>query len=166
MLSTQWLISLVGHTKKTEFLCTAVVVYECARDSLSHVAPHQLTYKKLYGDLQSALQLRAELKLEPVLRRATTSNVQIDDRITDINYSGHFRICCENSSGAVFKDGKQKSPVFKLSSEQSRQAEHIITSPTNMGEVPCRPPSCQAQKIRYEECGCLPLVKGKGSSDW
>lgn len=105
-LSPQCPMSHPGDAHKIEFLRAAVVACEWAREPLSRAASHQLTYQQLYGELESALQLYKEAKLEMLLEKATNSNIPTEDGIAEISYVGQPRL---RSGYAKYKRTKDRS---------------------------------------------------------
>ena len=81
-----------GDAHNVEFLRNAVVGMPWSSEPLSRVATHQLTFQKLYSELEAALQLDKESKLAIIRDRA-----QLDqrrgphDRSTSILYTGQGR---------------------------------------------------------------------------
>lgn len=71
-ISSQYLASHCGDPHRTEFFKTAIVACDWAREPLSRIASHNLTFQQLCGKLESELHLYNEAKLERVRDHPTS----------------------------------------------------------------------------------------------
>lgn len=91
-VSSQCPNTLRRGAHKIEHLTAAIVACEWAREPFSSLASHQPTYQQLYGELESALQLYKESKLETFWKRATTTEALTVEGIASISYTGQPRL--------------------------------------------------------------------------
>lgn len=110
-LSTQCPTSHKGDAHKIEFLRAAVIFCEWAKEPLSPVEIHRLTYQALCGELEWALQLQKESKIEQLRDRATNPIPPSDNTIASINYTEQPKFRRGNPVGK--KTGARKSPLDK-----------------------------------------------------
>ena len=81
-----------GDAHKVEFLRNAVVGMPWSSEPLSRVATHQLTFQRLYSELEAALQLDKESKLAIIRDRARLDQRRgPHDHSTGILYTGKGR---------------------------------------------------------------------------
>lgn len=122
MLSIKCLISHRGDAHKTEFSRVAVVAFKWAREPLSRVASRQLSHQQLYGELESAFQLRKEAKLEMLRVRAT---IPTDYRFVLSNYVGQPRYRRDKSKNSCSRNEKCRSTLDIQGFFNSDSSDHL-----------------------------------------
>lgn len=98
-----------GDAHKLEFLRKAVVGYSWSHEPLSRVATHQLTFQKLYGELEAPLQLEKEGKLAQVRDSATnTGFFGYDQQLeSSVHYNGQGKYGRHPSHArSIYSSGK------------------------------------------------------------
>ena len=91
-LSRQAPRSHQGDAHKVEFLCNAIVGMPWSNEPLSRVATHNLTFQKLYAELEAALQLDKEAALANLRDSAEQRRRSpVPENTTGVLYTGQDR---------------------------------------------------------------------------